>query len=109
MFKRVLEVRTWRFYGCGLVNLVDLMNLRKGPSSVGGSTSPFIDKRDGFTNERVRVRVLLGFVAHVGRYKIMVGTHNTVDVTIECQMHVGGCVAFFRNGRCRYLQILFDA
>ena len=29
VFKRVLEVRTRRFYGCGLVNLVDLMNLRK--------------------------------------------------------------------------------
>ena len=27
VFKRALEVRTWRFYGCGLVNLVDLMNL----------------------------------------------------------------------------------
>ena len=27
VFKRVLEVRTWRFYGCELVNLVDLMNL----------------------------------------------------------------------------------
>ena len=51
--------------------------------------------------------MLLSFVAHAGRYKIMVGTHNTVDVTVECQMHVGGCVAFFRYGRCRYLQILF--
>ena len=50
--------------------------------------------------------MLLSFVAHAGRYKIMVGAHNTVDVTIECQMHVGGRVAFFRNGRCRYLQIL---
>ena len=50
--------------------------------------------------------MLLNFVAHVGGYKIMVGTHNTVDVTVECQMHVGGCVAFFRNGRYQYLQIL---
>ena len=50
--------------------------------------------------------MLLGSVAHVGRYKIMVGTYNIVDVTIECQMHMGGYVAFFRNGRCRYLQIL---
>ena len=24
-------------------------------------------------------------------------------------MHVGGCVAFFRNGRCRYLQNTVDA
>ena len=28
VFKHALEVRTWRFYGCGLVNLVDLMNLK---------------------------------------------------------------------------------
>ena len=77
MFKRVLEVRTWRFYGCGLVNLVDLINL-KGLSYVGGSASPFIDKGDGFTSERVRVRMLLNFVAHAGGYKIMVGAYNTV-------------------------------
>ena len=50
--------------------------------------------------------MLLGFVAHADGYKIMVGANNTVDVTVECQMHVGGCVAFFRYGRCRYLQIL---
>ena len=28
VFKRALEVQTWQFYGCGLVNLVDLMNLK---------------------------------------------------------------------------------
>ena len=78
-------------------------------SFVGGSASPFIDKRDGFTSERVRVRMLLGFVAHAGGYKIMVGAHNTVDVTVECQMHVGGRVAFFGNGRCQYLQNTVDA
>ena len=50
--------------------------------------------------------MLLGSVAHAGRYKIMVGAYNTVDVTVECQMHMGGCVAFFKNGRCRYLQTL---
>ena len=27
LFKHVLEVRTWRFYGCELANLIDLMNL----------------------------------------------------------------------------------
>ena len=86
--------------------MVDLMNLRKGPPFVGGSASPFIEKGDGFTSERVRVRMLLSFVAHAGGYKIMVDAHNTVDVTVECQMHVGGCVAFFRYGRCWYLQIL---
>ena len=43
-----------------------------------GSASPFIDKRDGFTSERVRLRMLLGSVAHAGEYKIMVGAYNTV-------------------------------
>ena len=50
--------------------------------------------------------MLLGSVAHASGYKIMVGAYNTINVIVECQMHVGGCVAFFRNGRCRYLQIL---
>ena len=50
--------------------------------------------------------MLLNFVAHASGYKIMVGAHSTVDVTVECQMHVGGCVAFFRYGRYQYLQIL---
>ena len=76
---------------------------------VGGSASPFIDKGDGFTSERVRVRMLLSFVAHASGYKIMVGAYNTVDVTVECQMHMGGHAAVFRDGGRRYLQILFDA
>ena len=53
-------------------------------SFVGGSASLFIDKRDGFTSERVRVRMLPGSVAHADGYKIMVGTYNTVDITVEC-------------------------
>ena len=53
--------------------------------------------------------MLLSFVAHAGGYKIMVGAYNTVDVTVECRMHVGGHVAFFRNGRCRHLQNTVDA
>ena len=53
--------------------------------------------------------MLLGSVTHAGGYKIMVDAYNTVDVTVECQMYVGGCAALFRNGRRRYLQILFDA
>ena len=53
-------------------------------SFVGGSTSPFIDKMDGFTSERVRVRMLLGSVAHAGGYKIMVGTYNIVGC--HCRM-----------------------
>ena len=82
---------------------------KKGSPFFEGAHPLFIDKGDGFTSERVRVRMLLSFVAHADRYKIMVGTYNTIDVTVECHMHVGGRVAFFRNGRCRYLQILFDA
>ena len=70
---------------------------------VGGSASPFIDEGDGFTSERERVRLLLSLVAYAGGYKIMVGAHNTVSVTVECQMHVGAYVAFFRKGRRRYL------
>ena len=66
---------------------------------VGGSASPFIDKGDGFTSERVRVCMLLSFVAHVGGYMMMVGAHNT----IECQMHMGGGVVFFGYGRRRRL------
>ena len=50
--------------------------------------------------------MLPSLVAHTDGYKIVVGTYNTVAVIVECQMHMGGCVAFFRNGRCRYLQIL---
>ena len=39
---------------------------------------PFIDKRDGFTSERMRVRMPLGFVAHASGYKIIVGAYNTI-------------------------------
>ena len=55
-----------------------------GSPLLGESACPFIDKGDGFTSERVRVRMLLNFIAHVGGYKIMVDAHNTVDVTVEC-------------------------
>ena len=68
-----------------------------GPS-VGGSASPFIDEGDGFTGERERVRMFLSLVAHADEDWIMVGAHNTVDVTVECQVHVGGCGVFFRKG-----------
>ena len=47
--------------------------------------------------------MLLSFVAHAGGYKIMVGAYNTIDVTIECQMYVGGYVVLFGYGRCWYL------
>ena len=73
---------------------------------LGESASLFIDEGDGLTGERERVRMLISLVAHADGYKIMVGTHNTVDVTVECQMHMGGCVVFFRYCRCRYMHIL---
>ena len=63
------------------------------------SASPFIDEGGGLTSERERVRSLLSLAAHTGGYKMMVGAHNTV----ECQMHVGGCVVFFGYGRRRRL------
>ena len=62
---------------------------------MGESAPPFIDEGDGLTGERERVRMLLSLVAHADRYRMMVGTHNTV----ECQMYVGGGVVFFRRGR----------
>ena len=34
---------------------------------VGGSAPPFIDEGDGFTSERVRVRMLRSLVAHTYR------------------------------------------
>ena len=34
----------------------------------------------------------------------MVGAHKTVDVTVECQVHMGGCIGYFRKGGLRYLQ-----
>ena len=81
--------------------MIDLMNL-KGLSLnqlglLGESASPFIDEGDGLTGERERVRMLLSLVAHADRYKMMVGAHNTVG----CQMHMGGCIVFFRCGRRR--------
>ena len=79
------------------MNLIDLMNLNQ-LSLLGESASPFIDEGDSFTSEREKVRMLLSLVAHVGGYRIMVGAHNTV----ECQMHVGGCVVFFGYGRHRH-------
>ena len=73
-------------------------------SLLGESTSPFIDEGEGLTSERERVRMLLSLVAHAGGHRMIVGAHNTVDVTVECQVHMGGCVGFFRKGGCWYLQ-----
>ena len=80
------------------MNLKELsLNQSVGPP-VGGSASPFIDEGDDFIGERERVRMLLSLVAHVDEDWIMVGAYNTVDVTVEYQVHVGGCVVFFRKG-----------
>ena len=95
VFERVLEVRTWWFCCCVLVNLIDLNQL----SCVGESASPFIDEGDGLTSERERVQILLSLVAHADGYRMMVGAHNTV----ECHMHMGGGVVFFGHGRCQRL------
>ena len=51
---------------------------------VGWSASPFIDEGDGLTSEKERVHSLVSLAAHAGGYKMFVGAHNTVDVTIEC-------------------------
>ena len=59
-------------------------------SLLGESASPFIDEGDGFTSERERVRTFLNLVAHADGDGTMVGAHNTVDVTVEYQVHVGG-------------------
>ena len=77
------------------MNLIDLNQL----SCVGESASPFIDEGDGLTSENERVRMLLSLVAHADGYRMMVGAHNTV----ECQMHMGGCVVFFGYSRRRRL------
>ena len=57
------------------------------------------------------MRMLPSLVVHAYRallptsvgYQIMVGAYNTVDVTVECQMHTGGRAVFFRDGGRRYL------
>ena len=49
-----------------------------------GVHSLFIDKGDGFTGERKRVRMFLSLVAHAGEGWIMVGVPNTSDVAVEC-------------------------
>ena len=53
--------------------------------------------------------MFLSLVAHADEDWIMVGGPNTVDVTVERQMHTGGRAIFFRKDERRYLQILFDA
>ena len=54
------------FEGLSAIDLVNL-NLKKSTSFVGGSAPPFIDKGDGFTDERERVRIFLSLVAHADK------------------------------------------
>ena len=70
---------------------------------MGESASPFIDEGDGLTSEKEGVCLLLSLVAYAGGYRTMVGAHNTIDVTVEYQMHVGGYVVLFGYGRYQYL------
>ena len=79
------------------MNLKEL-SLNESVLPVGGSASPFIDEGDGLTSERERVHLLVSLAAHAGEYRMFVGAHNTVDVTVECQVHVGRYVVFFRKG-----------
>ena len=46
--------------------------------------------------------MLLSFVAHADGYKIMIGAYNTVDITVECQMHVGALL-----GMCTSMMLFF--
>ena len=73
-----------------------------------GAHPLFIDKGDGFTDERERVRMFLSLVAHANEGWIMVGVPNTVDVAVEYQMRTGGQAIFFRKDGRQYLQILSD-
>ena len=67
------------------MNSIDAGYLQEGLSPFPrGGASPFIDKGDGLTSERVRVCMLLGSVTHAGGYKIMAGAYNTVDC--HCRM-----------------------
>ena len=86
---------------------------------LGESASPFIDEGDGLTRERVRM--LLSLVVHAVRYKMIVSTHNTVDVrcmwevassssgmadigachTVDAQRHIGGFTVFAWYGSLR--------
>ena len=62
---------------------------------MGESASPFIDEGDGLTSEREIVCMFLSLAAYDGGYRTTVDAHNTIDVTVECQMHVGGGGVFF--------------
>ena len=57
---------------------------------LGESASPFIAEGDGLTSERERVRMFLSLATYDDGYRTTVDAHNTIDVTVECQMHVGG-------------------
>ena len=47
---------------------------------MGESSSPFIDEGDSLISERERVRMLLSLATHADGYKMIIGTHNTINV-----------------------------
>ena len=70
--------------GLPVIELVNL-NLKKNrPPLFGGSTSPFIDKGDGFTGERERVRMFLSLAAYDDENWIMV--HAPQHCRCRCRM-----------------------
>ena len=90
--------------GLRAINLVNLSPKKIVLLRLEGVHPPFIEEGDVFTGERERVRMLRNLIAHADEEWIMVGGYNTIDVTVECQVHVGGCGGFFRKGGHRYLQ-----
>ena len=50
--------------GLAVIDLVNINFKKNHPPLFRGSASPFIDKGDGFTGERERVRMFLSLVAH---------------------------------------------
>ena len=42
--------------------------------------------------------MFLSLVAHADEDQIVVGPHNAVDVTVDCQVHVEDGAVFFRKG-----------
>ena len=75
------------------MNLIDLINL------LGESASPFIDEGDGLTSEREKVRMFLNPAAHAGRYRMMVGAHNTIDVGCTWEV-ISSCLGMADVGIC---------
>ena len=68
-----------------------------------------MDKGDGFTGARERVRMFLSLVAYGDGNWIMVDAPDTVDVAVGCQMCTEGRAIFFRKDDAGTCKILLDA